>query len=324
MNAPASPSLSRRRLLSLPLLGLSAGAWAEARPVRIIVAFGPGSVNDLVARELAHYMADLLGQPVVVENKPGAGGQLGTDYVAKAAPDGLTIGLGTSSQLVMNVALYKKLPFDVEHDLRTIGLVSRGPMVLVGKADGPGTLQALIAQAKAQPGRVSYGSAGTGSISHIAGEAFARAAGVQLNHVPYKGNAAAVADLSGGHVDLVFDGLVTSQPIARQGRVRLLAYSSQQRSPAAPDLPTFAEQGLRDYEAYSWNCLFAPARTPEAEIARLNRALNQALALPEMKERLRQIGSEDLAPSTPAQADAFGQKERARWVPFVRSLHIEL
>ncbi|MFT4194605.1 Bug family tripartite tricarboxylate transporter substrate binding protein [Ottowia sp.] len=325
-SAHTAPLLPRRSVLALPLLGLGVGsaALAQARPIRIIVGFGPGSVNDLTAREVARYLAEILGQPVVVENKPGAGGSLGTDHVAKAAPDGLTLGLGTSSQLVMNVALFPKLPFDVDRDLRSVGLVSRGPMVLAGKADGPKTLKELIAKAKAQPGQLTYGSAGNGSISHIVGEAFARAADVKLNHVPYKGNAAAMADLSGGHVDLVFDGLITSRPLAQQGRVRLLAYGGTRRSPLAPDLPTFAEQGLRDYEAYSWNNLFAPAKTPEAEIARLNAALNKVLALPAVQERFAQTGSEPLNPSTPAQADAFGQKERARWVPFVRSLKLDM
>jgi tripartite-type tricarboxylate transporter receptor subunit TctC len=317
--------LSRRATLAW--LAAAPAAFAQSashRPIRLVVGFGPGSINDLTARELARHMAESLGQPVIVENRPGAGGSLGTDLVAKSPPDGLTIGLGTSSQLVMNVALYRSLPFDVERDLRLIGLVSRGPMVLAGKANGPGTLRELIAQAKAQPGQVSYGSAGTGSISHIVGEAFARAAGIRLNHVPYKGNGPAMADLSGGHVDLVFDGISTSQPMARQGRVRILAYGGRQRSPVIPQVPTFAEQGLPGYDAYSWNCLFAPATTPDAEVARLNQALNAALALPAMKDKLAQGGVENLGPSTPRQADDFGRNERARWVPFVRSLKLDV
>ena len=314
----------RAALIGAATFACGVRAQGSAKPIRIVVGFGPGSVNDLTARELARYMSESLGQPVIVENRPGAGGSLGTDAVAKAAPDGLTLGLGTSSQLVMNVALYKKLPFDVERDLRMIGLVSRAPMVLVGKAGGPGTLKALIASAKAHPGQVSYGSAGAGSISHIVGESFAHAAGITLNHVPYKGNGPAMADLSGGHVDLVFDGVATAKPLADQHRVHLLAYSGAQRNPAIPEVPTFAEQGLKDYEAYSWNCLFAPAKTPDAEVARLNQALNAALALPAMKERFDQYGVQNLGPSTPEQTDAFGRRERARWVPFVRGMKIEL
>lgn len=326
MTEPRRLRIDRRTTLFALASTLAApAAWAQSashRPIRIIVGFGPGSANDLIARELARDMAELLGQPVIVENRPGAGGSLGTEAVAKAAPDGLTLGLGTSSQMVMNVALYRHLPFDVETDLRQIGLIGRTPMVLAGKASGPKTLKDLIAAARANPGQLTYGSAGAGSISHIVGEAFARAADIRLNHIPYKGNGPAMADLAGGHVDMVFDGIITSQPMAQQGRVRLLAFGGQRRSPVIPNVPTFAEQGLREYDAYSWNCLFAPAKVPEADIARLNQALNAALALPEMKDRLARGGSDNLGPSTPAQADAFGRSERERWVPFVRSLKL--
>ena len=326
MTEPRRLRIDRRTTLFALASTLAApAAWAQSashRPIRIIVGFGPGSANDLIARELARDMAELLGQPVIVENRPGAGGSLGTEAVAKAAPDGLTLGLGTSSQMVMNVALYRHLPFDVETDLRQIGLIGRTPLVLAGKASGPKTLKELIAAARANPGQLTYGSAGAGSISHIVGEAFARAADIRLNHIPYKGNGPAMADLAGGHVDMVFDGIITSQPMAQQGRVRLLAFGDQRRSPVIPNVPTFAEQGLREYDAYSWNCLFAPAKVPEADIARLNQALNAALALPEMKERLARGGSDNLGPSTPAQADAFGRSERERWVPFVRSLKL--
>lgn len=315
----------RAVVMASAMLATGVRAQTNAKPIRIIVSFAPGSGNDLTARDLARYMGDLLHQPVIVENRPGAGGSIGTEAVAKAVPDGLTIGLGTSSQLVMNVGLYKSLPFDVDKDLRIIGLVTRTNMVLAGKSGGPKTLKALIAEAKARPGQVTYGSGGLGSISHIVGEAFARAAGIKLNHVPYKGNGPAMADLAGGHVDLVFDGLVTSQPMATQGRVQMLAMSGARRNPSAPELATFAEQGLKDYEAYTWNCLMAPAQTPAEAVERINQALNKALELPELREKLvKQNGSEILAPSTPAQADDFGRRERDRWVPFIRSLKLEV
>ncbi|MGB3070063.1 MAG: tripartite tricarboxylate transporter substrate binding protein [Ottowia sp.] len=315
-----------RRAVMVASTMLAAGVCAQgnSKPVRIVVAFAAGSGNDLTARDLARYMAEILNQPVIVENKPGAGGSLGTEAVARAAPDGLTIGLGTSSQLVMNVGVYRTLPFDVDKDLRLIGLVSSRGMVLAGKASGPKTLKALIAEAKARPGQLNYGSAGMGSISHIVGEAFAKAADIRINHVPYKGNSLAMADLAGGHVDMVFDALSSSQPLARQGRVNLIAMSGSRRNSAAPDLATFAEQGLRGYEAYTWNCLFAPVQTPTEAMERLNGALNQALALPKLRDRLiHEFGSEVLAPSTPAQADAFGRRERERWVPFIRSLKLQ-
>lgn len=321
----------RRRTALAAAVALAAGparaqaAWAPTKPIKLVVAFGPGSGNDLTARELAQQMAETLGQPVVVENRAGAGGALGTDVVAKAAPDGHTIGLGTSSQLVMNVGLHKSLPFDVERDLRLIGLVSRTPMLLAASAVVPGSPKSiadLIAQAKAQPGKLSYGSAGLGSISHIVAEAFAKAADIQLLHVPYKGNGPAMADLAGGHVALVFDGLSTTQPLAQQGKVQMLAISGARRSTAAPNLPTFAEQGLAGYEAYTWNCLFAPAKIPPEAMAALNAALNKALAAPAIQARLASGGSEALGPSTPEQADAFARRERAQWVGFIRGLNI--
>lgn len=325
MSSPMSFRCTRRvALWSTTMVAMGVRAQSTAKPLRIVVAFAAGSSNDIIARDLARHMGELLNQPVIVENKPGAGGSIGTDFVAKAPADGLTIGLGTSSQMVMNVGLYRSLPFDVDRDLHTIGLVSRSNLLLAGKEGGPRTLKALIAQAQANPGKLTYGSAGTGSISHIVGEAFAKAADIRLNHVPYKGNGPAMADLAGGHVDLVFDGLMTSAPMAKQGRIRWLAISGTRRSPAAPQLPTFAEQGVEHYDAYTWNCLFAPAKTPPEVMARLNDALNQALQTSAIRERLAQIGAESLGPSTPAQADAFAQRERARWVPFVRSLKLDV
>jgi tripartite-type tricarboxylate transporter receptor subunit TctC len=309
----------------LPVATTTAMAQAYPnKPIRLVVAFGTGSGNDLIARELARYMGEILGQSVVVENRTGGGGSVGTDVVAKAAPDGYTIGLGTSSQLVMNVGLYKSLPFDVERDLRSIGLVARTPLVLVASAAMPKTLKELIAHAKANPGKVTYGSGGTGSISHIVGEAFARAADISLQHVPYKGNGPALVDLSGGHVNLLFDGFISSGPVAQQGRAQLLAVSGEKRSPAGPTVPTFAEQGLPNYEASTWNNLFAPAKTPPDVVAQLNAALNKALAVQAVRDRLAQGGSEPLGPSTPEQADAYGQAQRAQWVPFVRALKIDV
>lgn len=316
----------RQSLTALLAATLAPTIWAQDfphKPIKLVVAFGAGSGNDLIARELAKHMSESLGQPVVVENRPGGGGSVGTDAVAKAPADGYTIGLGTSSQMVMNVGLYKTLPFDVERDLRSIGLVARTGMILVASSKMPPTLAGLIAQAKAQPGKITYGSGGPGSISHIVGEAFAKAAGISLLHVPYKGNGPALADLAGGHVDLLFDGFLATNPLAQQGKAQILALSAPQRNAMGPQVPTFAEAGLPDHQAYTWNNLFAPAATPQPVIDRLNRALNQALAQPGLLQRLAQGGSEALGPSSPADADAFGQRERARWVPFVRAMNIE-
>ncbi len=309
----------------LPVASIVAHAQSyPSKPIRLVVAFGTGSGNDIIGRELARSMGDILGQSIVVENRTGGGGSIGTDAVARAAPDGYTIGLGTSSQLVMNVGLYKTLPFDVERDLRSIGLVAHTPLVLVAGNDMPKTLQGLIAHAKANPGKVTYGSGGTGSISHIVGEAFAKAADISLLHIPYKGNGPALIDLSGGHVNLLFDGFISAGPIAQQGRAQLLAVSGQKRSVAYPNVPTFAEQGLVNYEATTWNNLIAPAKTPSEVLEKLNAALNKALTLPALKDRLAQGASQSLGPSTPEQADAYGQAQRARWVPFIRALQLDV
>lgn len=318
------------RLLTIGVLsGLMAAGQAVAqayphKPIRLVVAFGTGSVNDLTARDLARYMSEYLGQSVVVENRAGGGGAIGTDVVAKAAPDGYTIGLGTSSQMVMNVGLFKSLPFDVDRDLRSIGLIARTPAVLVASSAMPKTLKEVIAYARVNPGKVTYGSAGTGSVNHVFGAAFARAADVSLLHVPYKGSGAALIDLSGGHVNLLLDSLISTTPVVQQGRAHFLAISSAKRSAVVPDVPTFSELGLPAVEAVTWNNLFAPAKTPDDIIATLNAALNRALTEPVVKDRLAQGASENLAPSTPAQADAFGQAERAKWVPFIRAMGIDV
>jgi tripartite-type tricarboxylate transporter receptor subunit TctC len=308
------------------MLGAADPARAQeswpARPLRIVVGFAPGSGNDLIARQLAPKLSEALGQSVIVENKAGAGGMLGTDSVAKAAPDGHTLGLGTSSQLVMNPALAPKLPFDVDKDLAMIGLISRTHMVLAAKQDGPADLQALIARARANPGKVSYGSAGNGSISHIVAEAFARAAGITLLHVPYKGNGPAMNDLAGGQVDLVFDGFQTAGPLMRSGKIRILAVSGTRRHPQYTDVPTFADAQLADYEAYTWNGLFAPRGVPRAVLERLNRELNKAMLEADIKSRLEASGAENISGGTPEQADAFAQGQRSRWVPAVKAMGI--
>lgn len=294
-----------------------------ARPIKLVVAFGPGSVNDAMARELAKTLYNELGQPVIVENKPGAGGVVGTDYVAKSAPDGYTLGFGTSSQLVMNVGLQKSLPFDVERDLTPIGLVSRTPLALAVPASGANSLAELVKQAKSKSQPMTYSSSGVGSINHIAGAAFARAAGVELMHVPYKGAATAAADLAAGRVDMMLVTLPSMAGLVDQGKIKVLANGIKQRGASTPNVPTFAEAGLPSFEGYTWNNLFAPAGTSAAVIAKLNAALNKALRDPQVVQFAQRQTAEILAPSTPAEALAFEKKERATWVPFIRSLGIE-
>ena len=306
----------------VPRIARAQESW-PARPLRIVVAFATGSGNDVIARLLAPRLSESLGQPVTVENRTGAGGMIGTDAVAKAAPDGYTLGLGTSSQLVMNPALYRSMPFEIDRDLTTVGLISSTPLVLVSKKGGWPDMAALIAAAKANPGRITYGSGGNGSISHIVGETFKREAGVDLLHVPYKGNGPATVDLAAGVVDLVFDGFATVGQQHRAGTMRILATNGR-RHPDYPDVPTFAEAGVPGYEAYTWNCLIAPKATPRAIIERINRELNRALDSAEMRKRIDGFGAQNLVGSTPESADAFGAAQRARWVPLVRGMNIKV
>lgn len=324
-------SICRRSLLAalcgaamaMPLAASAQSQSFPTKPMRLVVAFGTGSVNDLTARDLAQSMGETLGQSVIVENRTGGGGSVGTDFVAKSAADGYTIGLGTSSQLVMNVGVFKSLPFDIEKDIRVIGLIARTPAVLVASTKMPSSLKEVIRYAKANPGKVTYASAGTGSINHIFGESFARATGTSMVHVPYKGSGAALIDVSGGHVDLMLDSLISAAPVAQQGRIHLLGVSSKTRNPAAPNLPTLVEQGLPDMEAVTWNALFVPAQTPQDVVDKLNAALNQAMTDKGVLARLAKGASESLAPSTPTQADAYARSQRERWVPFIRAMQID-
>lgn len=305
--------------------GLTARAQESwpTRPVRIVVAFATGSGNDVIARLLAPRLTEALGQPVTVENRTGAGGMIGTEAVAKAPPDGYTLGLGTSSQLVMNPALYRSLPFDIDRDLTTVGLISATPLVLASRKGGWNDMKALIAAARANPGKISYGSGGNGAISHIVGETFKKEAGIDLLHVPYKGNGPAMADLLAGTVDLVFDGFATAGQHHKSGAMRILATNGK-RHPDYPDVPTYAEAGVPNYEAYTWNCLIAPKATPKAVVERINRELNRALANPDIKKRIESFGAENLGGATPEAADAFGAAQRARWVPLVRGMNIKV
>ncbi|MBI3374793.1 MAG: tripartite tricarboxylate transporter substrate binding protein [Betaproteobacteria bacterium] len=302
-------------------------AWAQeanypGKLIRLIIGFGPGSNSDVVGREIAINLGDAIGQSVTVDNRSGAGGSIGTDAVAKASPDGYTIGLGTSSQLVMNIGLYRNLPFDIERDIVNIGLISKTPGVLAVSAKAPASLKELIAAAKANPGKLTYGSGGPGSISHAMAEAFAKEAGISLTHVPYRGNGPALIDLAAGNIDIVFDGLLTTAALVAQNRIRVLALSGAPNA-RFPQVRTFAELGMPNYDGYTWNNLIAPAGTPGPVLEKLNAALNKAIVTAGFRERTASAGGELLGPSTLAEADAFAKRERARWVPFIRAMDIK-
>jgi tripartite-type tricarboxylate transporter receptor subunit TctC len=317
MEDPSMTQLHRRRLLAatagLALAGpVAAQGWPD-RPIRIVVPFPPGGSNDIVARQLAEALRPLLGQPVVVENRAGAGGNVGADAVAKAAPDGYALLLTAPGPLAINEHLFREMPFRPERDFAPVALVASVPIVLMVT---PGlearSVAELVALAKRQPGRLAFGSSGNGSTNHLAGELFKTMAGIDITHVPYRGAAPAMTDLVGGTIQMMFDNMPAALPQVRGGSVRGLAVAGTSRAAALPDLPTVAESGLPGFEAEAWFGLVAPNGTPETVLQRLRQACAQALASDAMRARLAEGGAE---PGTRVGADfgAFIAAERAKW-----------
>ena len=292
------------------------------RPVRFIVPWPAGGGTDIFARAISDKLHQALGQPFVVENRPGASGNLGASMVARSTPDGYTIMIGTIT-LATNPALYQSLDFDATKDLTTVTLVAGVPHMLVVHPSVPANnVKELIALAKAKPGKMSYASAGVGSPFQIAAELFKESAGVDILHVPYKGGAPAVADVLGHHVDMTFANLVAVLPQAKGGQVRALAVTGAKRSSAAPDVPTMAEAGLPGYEFASWFGVLAPAGTPPAIIKKLNTEIVKALRSPEISARLSEEGA-DLIAGSPEAFDAFLKSETAKWGKVIKAAGIQ-
>jgi len=289
-----------------------------SRPLRMIVPFAPGGSNDIVARLIGHKFAERFGQQVVIDNRGGASGIIGTDIAAKAAPDGYTL-LMMSLTLAVNPSLYKKLPYDTERDLATVSLVATAPLILVVHPSLPvKSLQELIAYAKANPGKLNFGSGGVGSTPHLAGEMLKVMAGLQMTHVPYKGGGPALADLVGGQLQLMLENIPSTLPHVRSGKLRVLALSGRMRSKLMPDVPTLDEAGLKGYEIVGWNGLFVPAATPRNIVSRLHTETFQALAAPDIKERLAAMGAEGVG-NTPAQFSEFVKAEIKKWARVARA-----
>ncbi len=315
----------RRQLLAwAALAALPASGPAQPRPIRLIVPYPPGGPLDIVARALADKVKDSLG-PVIVDNRPGAGGNLGMDLVAKAAPDGLTIGVGAVATHAINPWLYAKLPYDPLRDFTPITLVAQVPNVLVMNVDtakrlGIASVADLVAYAKKNPGALNYGSGGNGSAGHLAGEMFKAQAGVSMVHIPYAGGAPAQLALVSGHVDLNFDNLATASANIKAGKLQALALTTARRSSVMPELPTIAASGvhgLARFDIDTWFGLFGPAGLPAATTQRLNQAFTEALASPEMKARLATLLAEP-APMTPEQFAAFVKTELAKYETAVK------
>jgi len=319
---------TRRRTLTLAALAspFVLRAQAQARPIRLIVPYPPGGPLDIVARALADKVKDSLG-PVVVENRPGAGGNLGMDGVAKAAPDGLTIGMGAVATHAINPWLYAKMPYDALRDFTPITLVAQVPNVLVMNVDvakklGITSVADLVAHAKKNPGALNYGSGGNGSAGHLAGEMFKSQAGVFMVHIPYAGGPPAQLALVSGQVDLNFDNLAAASANIKGGKLKALAMTTARRSSAMPEVPTIAESGvaygLAAFDINTWFGLFGPAGLPPATTQRLNKAFTEALASPELKARLATLLAEP-SPTTAEQFGAFVRAELGKYEKVVKA-----
>jgi tripartite-type tricarboxylate transporter receptor subunit TctC len=305
---------------------LSASAFAQAypsKPIRYIVPFPPGGSSDLIARAIAPKMSERLGQPIVVENRPGAGGMLGVDVVAKAAPDGYVIGLAAAGALSSNVHLYPKMPFDPEKDLAPITNLAMIPFFLVAHPSQASSIKQLIEQAKAKPGALSYGHGGQGSTMHLAGELLNMLAKVNVQSVPYKGSAPVSSDVLGNQIPFGVVDVPSAISNVKAGKLRALAVTSKTRIAAAPDVPTFEEAGVPGYEAVGWFGSVAPAGTPREIVQRLNLETRNALALPDVRERVIAAGTEP-ATTTPEEFAAYIREETKKWGEVVRAGGIKL
>lgn len=319
--------LSRRRALAATAaLGLTPHlARAQtfpSKPVRLVVPYSAGGGADTTARLIAPKLQEALGQTIVVDNKPGAGGMIGDEIVAKAPPDGHTLLIGAFAHAV-NPALFARMAFRTPEDFAPVSLLVTVPELLVITPSHPAkTVAELVALARAQPGKLSYASSGNGSAQHLAAELFKMRTGTDIQHVPYKGGALAVADVAAGHVPFYFGNMSSALPQARGGRVRALAVTSAARSPAAPDVPTIAEAGVKDCEISEWNALIAPAGTPPQVIARLHAEVAKIMRMEEIRAKFADLGA-DAVGSTPDELAAFMRAEMVKWAEVVKAANIK-
>ena len=294
-----------------------AQSW-PAKPIRWIVPFAPGGTTDILARTISDKLTIALGKPVIVENNPGAGGGVGAVQTAKAAPDGYTIMGGTISTHAINASLYKTLPYDPVKDFTPITLIARVPNLLVVNPDVPAkNVKELIALMKANPSKYTFASSGNGTSQHLSGELFKSMAGVDMQHIPYKGSPAALQDVVSGQVTMTFDNITTAWPLAKAGKLRALAVTTAKRSPIAPDVPTLAEAGLAGYEIGSWQGVFAPAGTPVDVVKRLNTEIVKIINMPDVREKPVGLGAEPVG-NTPDEFAALVKSEVVKWAAVVK------
>jgi tripartite-type tricarboxylate transporter receptor subunit TctC len=301
-------------------------SWAQDRypskPIMLLCPYAAGGNADQRSRQIGRFISTALGQPVLVDNKAGAGGNIGTDAIAKAKPDGYVIGMGNFAPLAVNPSMFEKMSFDPAKDLTPICLIEKGPLILMVRPDSPfKSVKDVIAAAKAKPGKVTFASGGLGGSHHLSGELFKQIAGLDMTHVPYKGGAPATTDLMGGQVDMMFEQMYAAAPSIRAGKLRALAITSKTRSPLFPDVPTMQEAGVPGFEVQNWQGLVGPAGLPANIVKTLNEASNKALADPAIRQQMLGQGNE-IGGGSPEQFAAFIHAEAARWGKVVKAGHI--
>jgi tripartite-type tricarboxylate transporter receptor subunit TctC len=311
-----------KRIVAVCALLLAGGALAQSypsKPIRIVVPFPPGGATDIIARAVGADLTRQWAQPVAIENRAGAGGNLGADQVAKSAPDGYTLVMATVGTHAINMSLYSKMPYDTVRDFSPVSLVAAVPNILVVHPSVPvKSVKELIDLARSKPGTLNYASSGNGTSIHLSGELFKTMTGVQMTHIPYNGSGPAVASLLGGQTNLMFDNMPSALPHVKAGKLRALAVTTPRRAAVVPDLPTIAESGLPGFDASSWFGLLGPAGVPRDIVGKLSSAVIAGLQAPEMRERLSSQGADPIG-STPDQFAAHIQSEIAKWAKVVKA-----
>ena len=313
-------------LISLSVL-FSGAAFAQnnypSKPINFIVPYGAGGGADSRSRQIAQKMSVILKQPIIVDNKPGAGGNIGTEFISRAAPDGYTIGMGNFAPMAVNKTLFGNLRYDPETDLTPIVLIEKGPLVLVVNPSSPyKTVQEIVAAAKAKPGTLTFSSGGIGGSHQLSAEIFEQNAGIDMIHVPYKSGSAGLTDLMAGNVTMMFDQMYSAMPSIKADKLRPIAITSKKRSPLLPNVPTFGETGYPKVEVLNWQGLIAPKGTPKAIIDKLNAAANEALKDPQLRELMLSQGNE-IGGGTPAEFASLIKSESAKWSAVVKTANIK-
>jgi tripartite-type tricarboxylate transporter receptor subunit TctC len=310
-------------VLASPVALAQSSPW-PSKPITYVVPFPAGGTTDILGRVIAQKLSTALGQPVVIENRPGAGGNIGSDFVAKAPADGYTILGGTISSHAINASLYPKMPYDAAKDFQPVTLIGTNANVLIVHPSNPAkNLAEFITTAKAKPGTVNFASAGNGTSQHLSGELFRSMTGIDMVHIPYKGSAPAIQDVMGGQVTMMFDTMVVAAPFIKSGKVKPLGVTSAKRVKGFEDIPTIAEAGVPGYELVSWQGVFVRAGTPKEIVQRLNAEIVKILNMPDVRERMDSLGL-DVVANTPEQFAAFQQAEIAKWAKIVKDANLKI